>query len=178
MDKKNPWMYCTQCHDYYVPTVKKDETSGQLVPKSVLRVPMRNRLEALYTRWHMDLGFVHMREELLKIFPKLEDQLPTADEVLNFHKVRQQWVKAVQEQALPVADDLRNFLDNLELNGRNHRIYDQTRRTHLYQHLTFALLLVVPIENGIYENAFSKIWFLTSREIWCKICLPYQRYNR
>ena len=114
VDDANPWMYCTQCHDYYVPTVKKDETSGQPVPKSVLRVPMRNRLEALYTRWHMDLGFVHMREELLKIFPKLEDQLPTADEVLHFHEVRNQWVKAIQDQALPIVEDLRNVLDELE----------------------------------------------------------------
>ena len=57
VDVEKPWMYCTDCHDYMVPSMKEKEEetgklTGKLIPKSHLRVPMRNRQEALYTKWH------------------------------------------------------------------------------------------------------------------------------
>ena len=123
VDDANPWMYCTQCHDYYVPTEKSEEAQSQKVPKSTLRVPMRNRVEALYTRWYLDLGFVHMRDSLLRIFPELKDQLPTAEEVLEFRKMRQTWIEHLRgsdprsrrAQSNPVVEDLGKQLEEKEL---------------------------------------------------------------
>ena len=45
---QNPWMYCTDCHDYMIPSVKVPSETVELQPKSSLRIPMRNRQEALY----------------------------------------------------------------------------------------------------------------------------------
>ena len=123
VDDTNPWMYCTQCHDYYVPTEKNAEGPSDKVPKSTLRVPMRNRVEALYTRWHLDLGFVHMRDSLVRIFPRLKDQLPTAMEVLEFRKMRQTWIEYLRgsdprsrrAQSNPVVEDLGKKLEEKEL---------------------------------------------------------------
>ena len=86
---EEPWMYCHDCKDYMVPVKLPDNRIG---PKSTFRVPMRNRQEALYTCWHMDLGFPQLRESLLKIFPALQGQLPTTDEVWEFQKMKQDWI--------------------------------------------------------------------------------------
>ena len=94
VQEDSPWMYCIDCHDYMVPTVR--EPGGVKVPKRKTRIPMRNRQEALYTRWHRDLGFPHLRESLLTVFPALQGQLPTTAEVLEFQKTRQQWVQALR----------------------------------------------------------------------------------
>ena len=126
VDDANPWMYCTQCHDYYVPTEKSEGAQSQTVPKSTLRVPMRNRVEALYTRWYLDLGFVHMRESLLRILPGLKDQLPTAEEVLEFRKMRQTWIehlrgcdpRSPRAQSNPVVEDLGKQLEEKDTSVR------------------------------------------------------------
>ena len=75
-----------------VPTEKTAANSDVLQPRSDKRVPMRNRQEALFTRWHLDLGFPHLRESLLTVFPALRDRLPTNEEVLKFQEIRRQWV--------------------------------------------------------------------------------------
>jgi len=94
--EQTPWMYCTDCHDYMIPSVKVPSETVELQPKSSLRIPMRNRQEALYTRWHLDLGFPHLRESLLKNFPALQAQLPTDAEVLEFHRFKQLWVNQLR----------------------------------------------------------------------------------
>ena len=120
IDEAAPWYYCTDCHDYFVPTVK-DPKDHVLRPKSMVRVPMRNRQEALFTRWHLDIGFVHMREKLLVVFPNLRGQLPSADEVMHFRSVYNQWVQVLKEKdpmqaanTHPAALGLRAQLDDME----------------------------------------------------------------
>ena len=75
-----------------VPTEKTAANSDVLQPRSDKRVPMRNRQEALFTRWHLDLGFPHLRESLLTVFPALSVHLPRNEEVLKFQEIRRQWV--------------------------------------------------------------------------------------
>ena len=49
VDVKKPWMYCTDCHDYMLPKVQEHGETDELGRKSVQRIPLRNRHEALYT---------------------------------------------------------------------------------------------------------------------------------
>ena len=55
-------------------------------------MPMRNKLEGLYTRWHWDLSFVHLRPKIAELYPDLST-LPTTDEVLEWHKLRNKYVE-------------------------------------------------------------------------------------
>ena len=57
VDEEKPWMYCTDCHDYMLPKVKQHGGADEVEQKSLQRIPMRSRQEALYTRWHLDVGF-------------------------------------------------------------------------------------------------------------------------
>ena len=82
VDVKKPWMYCTDCHEYMLP---KDPAEGKRDVQKLQRIPMRSRQEALYTRWHQDLGFPHLRESVIDVFPALKDQLPSEEKVLEFH---------------------------------------------------------------------------------------------
>ena len=167
VDEENPWMYCTDCHDYYVPTVKCD---GGLQPKSALRLPMRNRLEALYTCWHRDLGFVHMRDALIKTFPRLAGQLPTEAEVLEFRRIRQVWVehlrgmdpasKAAMQN--PVVDELGEKLHEME--------YRWSPPPHLRKDMEFT-----PIPSHYFRAAVGKGKQWDLRACWNKDLVPVEQ---
>ena len=120
-------------------------------PKSVFRLPMRNRLEALYTCWHRDVGFVHMREALIKIFPRLAAQLPTEAEVLRYQSIRQQWVeylrgmdpasKAAEQN--PVVEELGAQLKEMD--------YRWSPPPHLRKDMEFT-----PIPSSYFRDAVGK----------------------
>ena len=68
-----PWWYCNTCHLYYA-------TKGNENPK---RVPMRNKFEGMYTRWHCDIGFRYLREKVAELYPDLRT-LPSIEEALEW----------------------------------------------------------------------------------------------
>ncbi len=47
LDVAKPWWFCHVCYPYWF-------------SKTQERVPMRNWLEGMYTRWHLDIGFSHL----------------------------------------------------------------------------------------------------------------------
>ena len=85
--EETPWWYCNTCHSYYFSLKSND-------PR---RVPMRNKLEGLYTRWHWDLSFVHLRPKIAELYPDLST-LPATDEVLEWHKERNRYVELRKEK--------------------------------------------------------------------------------
>ena len=87
--EETPWWYCNSCYSYYFMLKATD-------PR---RVPMRNKLEGLYTRWHWDLSFVHLRPKLVELYPDLRT-LPTTDEVLEWRQLRNKYVEFQKDKSL------------------------------------------------------------------------------
>ena len=89
MDASTPWWYCRICHRYWI-------------CNDPHRLPMRNRLEGLYTRWHIDLAFPHLHTKLRQLYPELKT-LPTVAEALQWRTLYAEYVK---ECRLP--DEIKN----------------------------------------------------------------------
>ena len=96
LDDSVPWWFCTVCFGYWHPSLARsggneadanDDQGASGVEARRLRVPMRNKLEGYYTKWHEDLGFVHLRPALVQQYPDLTT-LPSTEEVLEY---RQRW---------------------------------------------------------------------------------------
>ena len=111
-----PWWYCSVCHSYYFSLKCTD-------PR---RVPMRNKLEGLYTRWHGDLSFVHLRPKIAELYPDLKT-LPTTDEVLEWHKLRNKYVE-LQKTKVSACP--------LEISVLSQRIAEMERKWSPPPHLT------------------------------------------
>ena len=81
-----PWWYCNTCHLYYA-------TKGNDDPK---RVPMRNKFEGMYTRWHFDIGFKYLRDKVAELYPDLRT-LPSVEEALEWQSRYKDYVTLLKE---------------------------------------------------------------------------------
>ena len=168
----NPWMYCTDCHDYMIPSVQLHNETDELRPKSSLRIPMRNRQEAFYTRWHIDLGFPHLRESLLQVFPALKAQLPTDADVLKFQEIRQQWIthlrgvdpRTWKARENPVIDELGKQLEVLE--------YKWAPPPHLRKDMDYS-----PIPSAFFKQAAGDIGSWDLRRLHNNDLVPVEQID-
>ena len=86
---------------------------------------MRNWIEGVYTRWHVDIGFSHLHPFLQRLYPKLRT-LPSIEAVLEWHQKYERWVallrtgyaEDVQQMqdrtAATECNDLRRWLEERE----------------------------------------------------------------
>ena len=104
LDEKKPWWYCKLCYTYWLPPAGRkahaSSSSGANVPgvaeKDLLeRMPMRNYWEGHFTRWHVDLGFVHLRPYLAKAYPELVT-LPSVEDALDWQTAYDQLVQKLR----------------------------------------------------------------------------------
>ncbi len=68
---------------------------------------MRNWLEGMYTRWHLDIGYSHLHPCLRKLYPKLTT-LPEPDEVLEWHQKYERWVTLLRVGYTEDAQQVKN----------------------------------------------------------------------
>ena len=76
---------------------------------------MRNWLEGLYTRWHLDIGFSHLHPCLRKLYPKLTT-LPEPDELLEWHQKYERWVTLLRVGYTEDAQQVKNRTAATEYN--------------------------------------------------------------
>jgi hypothetical protein len=117
LDVSKPWWFCSVCYKYWSPS------SGVVAEDNIQRVPMRNRLEGLYTRWHLDVAYVHLYPSIRRLWPTLTS-LPTPAAVLKWQRKYIEWVRLLQSQGLTDknktekavhVDTLKAELDKLEM---------------------------------------------------------------
>ncbi|MEC7293550.1 MAG: hypothetical protein VXU46_01530, partial [Planctomycetota bacterium] len=91
VDHDKPWWYCQWCYRYWI-------------DGGCERMPMRNRLEALYTTWHRDIAYPLLRPRLIQVYPAniskiLRNQLP---EISAAKEWRDKYTRRVELLRLPV----------------------------------------------------------------------------
>ena len=69
-----------------------EASSGSASVPRVQRLPMRNKLEGYFTKWHEDIGFDFLRPALVRLYPDLHT-LPSAEQVLADHRRWEQYQK-------------------------------------------------------------------------------------
>ena len=95
LDTNTPWWYCTACHAYWIPRGNK-RSNGEAMFASDDRVPMRNFLEGYFTRWHIDMGFPYLWQQLERLYPDL-DTLPSVTDALAWQRRYLKWVAMLRE---------------------------------------------------------------------------------
>ena len=93
LDTEKPWWYCTSCHAYWLP---KGHNKGEPTFTTDERIPMRNYLEGYFTRWHVDMGFPYLREQLQRLYPDLST-LPSVADALEWQRRYLQWAAMLRE---------------------------------------------------------------------------------
>ena len=139
---ETPWWYCNICHSYYF--------SNSNDPR---RVPMRNKLEGMYTRWHRDLSFVHLRPKIAELYPDLST-LPRVEEVLVWHKLRNQYIEQLRAKTGAVCP--------VEITQLRKRLLDTEKKWSPPPHLT-AWKTPIPLRYFEQARGSHNIWKLKAR---------------
>ncbi len=92
LDESKPWWFCRTCFYYWSPSAGPDNKRTQLE-----RVPMRNKLEGIYTRWHVDLAYVHLYPFLKQAYPE-HHSLPVPDAALQWHRKYADFVGLIKKE--------------------------------------------------------------------------------
>ena len=108
LNKSKPWWFCGTCASYWhasTPSTAADSDDEATASSTLklskagelrLRVPMRNKLEGYYTKWHLDQAYAHLRPKLVELYPDLAT-LPRTEDVLEYHRRYETYVQNCRE---------------------------------------------------------------------------------